>query len=224
MDMLSYLLGKNNGSESDLTKYFNSSFSETSNNKVGWTDLVKKIPEPVVCSATTMSFAFAWCNYIPQFTLTNENSITVWNQCFAGCRDTRKLDLSHINFSTSCYNFQNMFVYSYFDEINMSSLGNLSTYQGIEFSYMFSNSKVKKINLSNLSCSKEGHHASSMFGGCTQLEELDMSSFDFTKLFSYDGMFYDVPTNCLIYVKDQTQVDWFTTNFPSLTNVVIKGA
>lgn len=222
-----YKITSGGGGGSDLSDYFNNSFSDGATpgfNKPGWTDLVKKIPEPVIVSTDTMSFAFAWCNYIPQFTITNESSITAWNQCFLGCKDTRKLDLSFINFNANCQSFERMFWGSYFDEINMSSLGNLIRSTAISFQHMFRNSKARKINLSNLQVSGSEHLGSYMFSGCTLLEEIDMSSFDFTKISQYynNNMFDNVPTNCLIYVKDQDQVDWFTTNYSNLTNVQIK--
>lgn len=60
-----------------------------------------------------------------------------------------------------------------------------------------------------------------MFGTCSALMFLDMRKFDFTKIKSgtTNGMFENVPTNCEIIVKDQTQKDWFATKFSTLTNV-----
>lgn len=69
----------------------------------------------------------------------------------------------------------------------------------------------------NFTCS-----ANQMFNGCTSLQKLDISSLELTGLASTTGMFAGVPDNCLILVKDQTQKDWFTTNYLNLTNVQIK--
>ena len=113
-------------------------------------------------------------------------------------------------------NFQSINTFdiaSYFDVSNATDMR-----------YMFvSCNQIKKLDLSGWVNTKS-IQTNNMFENCTSLEELDMSNFDFTTTWSIDNMFRNVPTNCLIYVKDQTQVDWFTTNFPSLTNVQIKGA
>ena len=209
------------GGGADLSKYFYNSFTNKGINDIGWCHLIKKIPEPVVCNGTSMSFAFAYCDYIPKFTIANESSIIEWNQCFVGSRDTRKLDLTDIDFNANSYVFYNMFMSSYFEEVDLSSLGSLN-YTSVNFDRMFMNSKIKKINLSNLLCSGSNNTTNHMFSGCTQLEELDMSSFEFSALSSYTSMFDKVPANCLIYVKDQTEKTWLETNFSNLTNIQIK--
>lgn len=61
-----------------------------------------------------------------------------------------------------------------------------------------------------------------MFQSCTSLTELNLSSFDFTNVVSYGQMFLNVPTDCLIYVKDETAKAWIEEKFTDLTNVQIK--
>ena len=46
-----------------------------------------------------------------------------------------------------------------------------------------------------------------------------MRNFDFTNVASYSTMFYNVPTDCLIIVKDDTAKTWITSKFTTLTNV-----
>lgn len=60
---------------------------------------------------------------------------------------------------------------------------------------------------------------SNMFQNCTSLVHLDMRKFDFTKTSFSTTMFTGVPSTCEIIVKNDTQKAWFTTNWPSLTNV-----
>ena len=64
-----------------------------------------------------------------------------------------------------------------------------------------------------------------MFFCCSSLTNLDISNFTFDKLTDYDSeeMFVDVPNNCEILVKSQTEKDWITSKFTNLTNVKIKG-
>ena len=62
-----------------------------------------------------------------------------------------------------------------------------------------------------------------MFYNCSSLTSLDISNFTFDKVTSYDEMFTNVPNNCSILVKSQTEKDWITSKFTNLTNVKIKG-
>ena len=63
----------------------------------------------------------------------------------------------------------------------------------------------------------------SMFYNCSSLTNLDISNFTFDKVTNYTGMFTNVPNNCEILVKSQTEKDWITSKFANLTNVKIKG-
>lgn len=58
-----------------------------------------------------------------------------------------------------------------------------------------------------------------MFSGCNALQLIDMRKLRFTNVTSSSGMFSNVPNNCLIIVKDDTEKTWITTNFTNLTNV-----
>ena len=51
---------------------------------------------------------------------------------------------------------------------------------------------------------------------------IDVRNINFSEKFNnlWDT-FNGVPTNCEIIVKNQASKDWFATNFPSMTNVVI---
>lgn len=57
------------------------------------------------------------------------------------------------------------------------------------------------------------------FMGCNNLTFLDVRNMNFTELTSPTASFNNVPTNCLIIVKDATQKAWFTEKFSTLTNV-----
>lgn len=58
-----------------------------------------------------------------------------------------------------------------------------------------------------------------MFCRCTSLQFLDIRNFNFTKVTRYSNMFYYVPNDCLIIVKDETAKTWITSKFTNLTNV-----
>lgn len=205
----------------DLSEYFKSTGTGSNYSPYLWQTLAKKIPA-FTLSGTTLKNAFSG---YPDTTIPDisnfSNATNFENFCYS-CSNLINVDLSNKQFSTSVVNMGNMFADCYnLEEANLSSLGRT----GYSFvgNSMFGNcSKLKKINLSNLAPSSWNGSAS-MFGGCTSLEELDISSMTMPSNW-FSNMFDGVPTNCLIYVKDQTAKNWFTTNWPSLTNVQIKGA
>lgn len=89
-----------------------------------------------------------------------------------------------------------------------------------DFSYMFyGNRNTPEIDLKSMNSTATSYNCSNMFQNCVSLEKIDMRSFDFTKISNRSNMFINVPTNCLIIVADNTQKDWFTTNFSTYTNV-----
>lgn len=91
----------------------------------------------------------------------------------------------------------------------------------INMTYAFYNcSSVKYIMLPKLSPNgnKIMNH---VFDGCSNLEIIDMRSFNFENVTSYTDMLNKVPTTCQIIVKNDEQKNWFNTNFSSYTNIVI---
>lgn len=58
-----------------------------------------------------------------------------------------------------------------------------------------------------------------LFNKCSSLAHVDARNISFTNVSAKTNMMTNVPTNCEIIVADQTQKDWFATNFSSYTNV-----
>lgn len=109
------------------------------------------------------------------------------------------------------------------EEMNLSFIGATKLY---DFSNMFSGcSIITKVNLANLTTSTTyGVNCTNMFSYAKLLTEIDMRSFDFTKITSNSNMFgasssNGVPDNCLIIVADDTQKTWLTGKFSRLTNI-----
>ena len=114
---------------------------------------------------------------------------------FRGCSSLTSLDLSSFN-TSSVTGMNNMFA-------NCSSLTSL--------------------DLSNFNTSKvSGTYQ--MFVGCTSLNHLDISNFTFNAITDYKEMFKDVPDDCEILVKSETEKQWITSKFANLTNVKVKEA
>lgn len=236
LDIPSFILGTKNstGGGGDIDQYFNTTIGASSTSlKPSYRYIIKKIPD---LTASGDSLKSAFCNYeLPIIPNVDASNVYNFQDLFNGIdrySGPENLDLSgwkfpnhinqHLNFS---YAFCNSL--SLNGTINLSSMGDMAT-GVLNFMYTFqNNTNLKKINLSNLVYTGNGNvDVFQMFNNCTSLEEIDMSNFDFvnTSLLNTSYMFTNVPTNCLILVKDQDQVDWFATNFPSLTNVQIKGA
>lgn len=181
------------------------------------------VPTLNTSRCTNMSNMFASCSKITTIPVNDVHLITNFSGAFSGCSGlTGTIDFSNYSFSTTITNVGSMFSNcANIENVNLSTLG--ITANNVSLSSMFSNcSKLKTINLSNFA-PRSINSASSMFQNCTALEELDISSMTMPNAW-FSNMFTGVPANCLIYVKDQTAKNWFTTNWSSLTNVQIKGA
>ena len=60
-----------------------------------------------------------------------------------------------------------------------------------------------------------------IFYNCSKLTLVDLRNANFSNVTNYTNMFYKVPTNAIIYVKDSTQKDWIESKFTTLTGVTI---
>lgn len=79
--------------------------------------------------------------------------------------------------------------------------------------------KLTNVDLSGLQGASK---VDNLFYNCTSLEKIDMRNFDFTPITNsqnYRSAFYNVPTDCLIIVKDESQKEWITSKFTNLTNI-----
>ena len=151
----------------------------------------------------------------------NVEGLTDLQEAFVGCSGLTSLDLSNFN-TTNVTNMSSMFT----DCSGLTSLdlSNFNTTKVMDMSGMFDLcSSLTSLNLSNFNTTNVTD-MSFMFNDCSSLTNLDISNFTFYKVTSYDDMFTNVPSNCEILVKSQTEQDWITSKFTNLTNVKIKGA
>ena len=106
------------------------------------------------------------------------------------------------------------------NKLETLSLSNWTFSKDIQCSSMFSGcSKLTTVDLSSWNVGIR--NSSLMFDGCSLLTSINLSGFNFANCTNYTNMFRNVSTSCEIIVKDQANKDWFTNNFPSMTNVVI---
>lgn len=142
------------------------------------------------------------------------SNITRADYMFASSRLT-SLTLTDVN-ATGLTNVQYMFnATSYMTEIDLSNwnVPNLTTMNS-----MFYNTTVKKINLRGWETSKVTN-MSQMFYSTSKLEFLDIRDMTFGKVTNHSSMFSMTNKNCLIIVKSDTEKEWITSKFTTLTNV-----
>lgn len=167
-------------------------------------------------NVTNMQRMFYNCAKLTSLDISTLNTSNVTNmaQMFNGVK-VSELDLSHFDTSKvtifyetfrNCTNVLNF-------NINHFNVSNVTTMYG-----MFQNCQFASLNLSNWVTSQLTD-TQNMFRGCTALTHLDIRNFDFTKVTIYINMFYNVPTDCEIIVKDDTAKTWITEKFTNFTNI-----
>lgn len=102
---------------------------------------------------------------------------------------------------------------------------NITTAVLTDFNYMFNNCEnLVEIDMSqiygDLQSETDAYSLDSTFANCSKLQKIDARNMNFTNaVLNGDTTFTNVPTDCLIIVKDTDNKNWFNTNFPSMTNI-----
>lgn len=130
---------------------------------------------------------------------------------------------SLVNVNLSGLNTTNVTTMSYMfgtlEKALSINLSNCFTPNVTDMSYMFSNDVlVEELDLSSFTGEKV-KKVNALCQMCKSLKKLDMRNFDFSKVTSYGSMLSNVPTTCLIIVKDDTAKAWITGKFAEYTNV-----
>lgn len=201
-------------------------------------------------NVVNMSDMFLWCNKLTSLDLFNFNTSNVNNmyRMFQSCSKITNINLSSFD-TSNVENMSGMFGYcSSMSEINLSNfitskvnnmesmfseclnltnvnLSNFDTSNVERMSYMFLNcTNLVNLDLSNFNTTNT-KYTTNMFSGCSSLMYLDISNFTFESNTEYNhGMFDNVPNNCEILVKSETEKQWITSKFANLTNVKVKEA
>lgn len=128
--------------------------------------------------------------------------------------DLTKWDTSNIK--NMYYTFTNN------DKLERLLLGDTFTTQNVvTIGGAFSNNPLlQELDLHNMTLNKTTN-IDYLFWKCTSLRKLDISKCDFTNITSYKDTFTNIPTDCLILVKDQAAKDWVLARRSDLTNVQI---
>ncbi len=150
---------------------------------------------------------------------------TTMKSMFYACNSLQEINLNGIN-TSKVKNMKYMFGNCY--AISQLNLSMLDTSQVTDMSNMFYECLgIEKIDMSkcittNLTNTKMMFYIFADEGGFRgKINEIDISSMDFSKVTQYDNMFGDIPSNCLIYVKDQTSKNFILNIRNDFTNIQI---
>lgn len=150
---------------------------------------------------------------------------TTMEDMFYSCDSLQEINLDGIN-TSKVKNMKYMFGNCY--AISQLNLSMLDTSQVTDMSNMFYECLgIEKIDMSkcittNLTNTKMMFYIFADEGGFRgKINEIDISSMDFSKVTQYDNMFGDIPSNCLIKVKDQIAKSFVLSARSDLTNVQI---
>ena len=185
-------------------------------------------------NVTDMHRMFQGCASLTELDLSNFNTSNVTNMygMFYNWYDNVTMKLKRVNLSSfdtsNVTNMRDMFFgCRNLEELN---LDNFNTEKVTNMSGMFYNCKsLTKLDLSSFktplltSISDEtGSYNKPIFSGCTKLESLDISGFDFTNVTFYDNAFLNVPDSIIIKVKDDETKNFIIENIRSdLNNVTV---
>ena len=202
----------------DLNEYFNDTITENGTESKMGKILIRKVPTFYVASnVTSIESMFANATNLIEFEgITGGAGLTTIAGLFSGCSNLEKVNLNGIDLTTlkSFYNiFQNCTKLS---EINMNQL-NTKNVTGMSRTF-YGCRALKNLDLSNWKTSSVTTMMD-MFAWCNSLEHLDIRNFTFDTVSNYSSMFQQVPANCEIIVKSDTEKTWITSNFSNLTNV-----
>lgn len=167
-----------------------------------------------------MESLFYYCKKLSTLNVSNFNTSKVTNMSnmFQECSSLTTLDLS--NFNTFNVNQMTQMFYkcTSLESIDLSNfIMSKLTYANQMF---YDCTNLKSINLSSFtSTTSTTLNMSQMFYNCTSLEHLDIRNLMCTKIKTYTNMFYGVPANCEIIVKDDEQRNWVLTQRSDFTNV-----
>ena len=164
-------------------------------------------------NVTNFNNMFQGCTSLTSLNISN---VTTMYEMFSGCSKLKSLDLSNFN-TIQATNMEKMF-YSC-SELTSLDLSNFNTSKVTNMKGVFNGcNALTSLDLSVFDTSKVTN-MSSMFSWCSALKNLDIRNFTFDKVTSYSNMFNNVPTDCLIIVKSDTEKEWITSKFTTLTNV-----
>ena len=165
-----------------------------------------------------MSNMFGDCKSLTDLDLSkfNTSKVTTMQSMFYDCQSLKSLNLSGFN-TANVINMNGMF-YN-LDGMETLDLSSFNTANVTNMRLMFAHSGFVSLDLSMFTTTKLTD-ITSMFAWDNKLKYIDLRNADFSNVTTFDSASFGT-ANPQIIVKDNTQKNWFNTNFNDLTNVVI---
>ena len=201
----------------DINDYFETTYSGTSPNFWANYNFIKKCPDLIIDNNVTSisSLFYTYFNSVIPKIICNSN-VTNMSSLYRDCIYANNIDVSGLNTSNAT-NIREMFQNN--QSLTSLDTSNFDTSKVTDIRYIFHNDKkLTNLNLSSWNTSKVTNMIFAFYN-CSSLKKLDIRNFDFSNVTSYNNMFTNVPTNCLIIVKDDTAKTWITSKFTNLKNV-----
>ena len=199
----------------DINDYFTDTIKNGNTNEGGWVYCIKKLKSPLTVSGTSGYYMFGMYR-ASEIPVIDTSNITYMSCMFIAATGLTSLDLNYWN-TSKVYSMSSMFKTC--TNLTDLQIGNWDTSNVEDMSSMFQySSKLTNLDLSKWNTNKV-KNMNSIFASCSKLMNLDIRNFDFSNVTSYTNMFKNVPTDCLIIVKDDTAKTWITEKFTKLTNV-----
>lgn len=208
----------------DLSEYFNDTITQNTDSmptKALW-QIINKLPDVIYVDNSVTNLVSAFDNNVYLTTLPKlvfGSNVTIIAKMFYNCRALTNIDTTGFN-TTNTTNIKDLFYNcSELLKIDTSTSNNFVTEKVTTMEEMFGGcTKITEINLSNF-YTPVLKNTSFMFSECYALQKLDIRNMTFDNVTSHTNMFKNVPSNCEIIVKDDTQKTWITSKFSNLTNV-----
>ena len=149
----------------------------------------------------------------------NTSRVTNMKSMFAMCYKLKSLDVSSFN-TSNVTNMAAMFQQCF--ELTTLNVSSFDTSKVTDMQNIFYECKnILNLDLTSFNTANVAN-MQYMFHGCAKLTNIDLSSFDFSSVTASSNMFGNVPTNSLIYVKDDASKEFILTVRNDLSNVQIK--
>lgn len=210
------------GGGADLSEYFLTEI-DTNTTLPITQPILKKMADVVVDNnVTSLAWAFRQVDFhnYPAPKVVCNNNVTDIQGLFYGTTNVTSIDFSGID-SSNCTSLYSLFYATSLESklTNITFGNNFDTRKvTIMRSMFYSRSGLTSLDLSMFE-TPVLTNTRQMFQRCTNLAHIDIRKMTLTGITDYTNMFSNIPLDCEIIVKDDTQKAWITSKFTSLTNV-----
>ncbi|MBO7695279.1 MAG: BspA family leucine-rich repeat surface protein [Methanobrevibacter sp.] len=220
MDLFSYLLGKKSSSSGGGggggLNWSQIGYNDAPQSIINGYNYAKNIYDNWDATQTNLSSKYYQDYLIEYFPLVDTSKVTNVTSMFSGCSKLSYVPALTLSVSSFQELFYNCYALDYVDTSNWNTSNTTNFYRLFANCRGLTEIDMSNINAPNLTDIRQ------MFDGCTNLKKLDIRKFEFSNSITMTmNVFRNIPTDCLILVKDQTAKDWILAIRSDLTNIQI---